>query len=129
VVDALLTPHGACRLGRGRRGKITVQARQLGPPGSGWSTARFSIPVAGSTLAAVPMPRPGDRSPGFFVEPSRCWAFVYDHNLQGTYCREAPSFKGRRHSPARNGKWWRLWSCPDHIDCLTAVRELGRSRR
>jgi hypothetical protein len=32
---------------------------------------------------SVPMPQPGDRSPGFFVELSRCWAFVYDHNLQG----------------------------------------------
>ena len=29
-------------------------------------------------------PRPGDRSPGFFIEPSRCWAMVYDHNLQST---------------------------------------------
>jgi hypothetical protein len=36
-------------------------------------------------------PRPGDRSPGFFIEPTRCWAFVYDHNLQSTHCRETPA--------------------------------------
>ncbi len=34
----------------------------------------------------VPMPRPGDRFPGYFVGPSRCWTFVFDHNLQSTHC-------------------------------------------
>ena len=69
---------------------------------------------------------PSDRSPGFFVEPSRCWAFVYDHNLPGTHCREAPSFTGRWHSPTGD-QWRRVLTCPDHIDGLTAVREFGRS--
>jgi hypothetical protein len=32
-----------------------------------------------ATMCRMP-PRPGDRSHGFFIEPSRCWAFVYDHN-------------------------------------------------
>jgi hypothetical protein len=48
-------------------------------------------------------PRPGDRSPGFFIEPTRCWAFVYDHNLQGTHCRETPAFTGRWLSPRGDG--------------------------
>jgi hypothetical protein len=56
------------------------------------------------------MPPPGDRSPGFFIEPSRCWAFVYDHNLQSTHCRENRSFTGRWHSPKRDGTWWRVWT-------------------
>ena len=41
-------------------------------------------------------PRPGDRSPGFFVEPSRCWAFVYEHNLQGSPLRACGVSSGRR---------------------------------
>ncbi len=80
------------------------------------------------TTLETRMPRPGDRSPGFFIEPSRCWAFVYDHNLQGTHCREAPAATGRWHSPKGDGTWWRVWTCADHIDGLTAVREFGRSR-
>jgi len=73
-------------------------------------------------------PRPGDRSPGFFIQPSRCWALVYDHNLQGTHCLEAPAFTGRWHSPRRDGQWWRVWACSDHLEGLTAVREFGRRR-
>ena len=41
--------------------------------------------------------------PGFFVEPSRWWAFVYDHNMQGTHCREAPSFTGAGTPPPEPG--------------------------
>jgi hypothetical protein len=29
------------------------------------------------------MPQPGDRSNGFFIERSRCWAFVCDHKSAG----------------------------------------------
>ena len=73
------------------------------------------------------MLQPGDRSAGFFVEPSRCWAFVFDHNLrQSTHCREAPSHTGRWHSPKQDGTWWRVWTCEYHVDGLTAVREFGR---
>jgi hypothetical protein len=50
---------------------------------------------------------------------------VYDHNLQGAHCRESPSFTGRWHSSKRDGTWWRVWSCRDHVDELTAVREFG----
>ena len=50
-------------------------------------------------------------------------------SCQSTQCREAPSFTGRWHFSARNGTWWRGWSCEVHIDGLTAVREFGRSRR
>jgi hypothetical protein len=71
------------------------------------------------------MPRPGDRSPGFFIEPSRCWAFVFDHNLQSTHCHERPAFTGQWHSP-RGDRWWRVWTCPNHVEGLTAVRDFGR---
>jgi hypothetical protein len=73
-------------------------------------------------------PRPGDRSPGFFIEPSRCWALVYDRNLQSTHCAEAPTYSGRWNSPRHDGQWWRVWSCADHVDGLTSVRESGRPR-
>jgi hypothetical protein len=29
-----------------------------------------------------PMPQPGDRHPGFIVEPMRCWAMVCDGTMQ-----------------------------------------------
>jgi hypothetical protein len=73
-------------------------------------------------------PRPGDRSSGFFIEPSRCWALVYDHNLQSTHWLEAPAFTGRWLSPRGDGRRWRPWSCSDHLEELTAVREFGRRR-
>jgi hypothetical protein len=73
-------------------------------------------------------PRPGDRSPGFFIEPTRCRAFVFDHNLQSTHCLETPAFTARWQSPRRDGTWWRVRSCADHIKGLTAIREFGRRR-
>lgn len=51
---------------------------------------------------------------------------VYDHNLQSTHCLEQPNFTGRWHSPRGDGRWWRVWSCPDHLEGLTGVREFGR---
>ena len=62
------------------------------------------------------------------AEPGRCWALVYDRNLESTDCAEASKYSGRSHSPRREGQWWRVWSCADHIDGLTAVREYGRWR-
>lgn len=67
--------------------------------------------------------RPGDRSPGFFVEPSRCWAMVYDHNLQSTR-RGIPTHTGRwlspRHlimDPPRNASRTTVWmgGFPRHL--------------
>jgi hypothetical protein len=72
-------------------------------------------------------PHPGDRSPGFVADVSRCWAMVYDRNLQSTHCREAPSWTGRWFAP-RGDRWWRVWACPDHLDGLTGLREFGRTR-
>ena len=54
-------------------------------------------------LALVMMPQPGDRSPGFMAEPSRCWAMIYDRNLQATHCRDAPSWTGRWSHPRAIG--------------------------
>ena len=57
-------------------------------------------------------PRPGDRSPGFTADVSRCWAMVYDRNLQSTHCHETPLWTGRWFAP-RGDKWWRVWACPE----------------
>ena len=73
-------------------------------------------------------PRPGDRSPGFFIEPSRCLEVVYDHNLQSTHCEEAPTYSGRWHSPRGDGQWWQVWACSEHLAGLAALREFGRRR-
>jgi hypothetical protein len=76
-----------------------------------------------STVAPVsPMPQPGDRSPGFMAEPSRCWAMVDDRNLQAKHCPEATSWTGRSFSP-KGDRSWRVWSCPDHLEGLTGLRD------
>ena len=65
-------------------------------------------------------PRPGDRSPGFTAEPGECWALVYSNLLQSTHCTETPSWTGRWFAPSGD-RWWRVWSCPDHLEGLTRV--------
>jgi hypothetical protein len=72
------------------------------------------------------MPSPGDPCPGFMADTNRCWRMVYDHNLQATHCRETPTWTGRWHSP-KGDRWWRVWSCPEHLDGLTGLRESGRT--
>ena len=74
------------------------------------------------------MPEPGDRCEGFMAEPARCWRMVYGSQLQATHCRETPSWTGRWFSP-RGDRWWRVWSCPDHLDGLTGLREFGGRAR
>jgi hypothetical protein len=70
------------------------------------------------------MPRPGDVSPGFLAEPGRCWRMVYDHNLQSTHCREAPTWTGRWFTP-KGDRWFRVWSCPQQVEGLTGLRQFG----
>jgi hypothetical protein len=84
-------------------------------------------PADGRDDQVVP-PRPGHVSPGFMAEAGRCWRLVYDHNLQSTHCLEPPTWTGRWFSP-RGDRWWRVWSCPDHLDGLTGLREFGRVNR
>ena len=80
------------------------------------------------TLAPVErMPQPGERHPGFTAEAMRCWALVYDDTLQADHCDERPSWTGRWFSPAGE-RWWRVWSCPDHLDGLTGLQRFGRTR-
>jgi hypothetical protein len=52
-------------------------------------------------------------------------AHVCDHNLQATHCVESPTGTGRWFAPSGD-RWWRVWSCPDHLDGLTRLRESGR---
>ena len=81
-----------------------------------------------TVMATGGMPQPGDRSPGFMAEPSRCWAMIYDRNLQSTHCRETPSWTGRWFSP-KGDRWWRVWACPDHLEGLTGIRHFGGQAR
>lgn len=71
-------------------------------------------------------PRPGDRSPGFTADAGRCWAMLYDRNLQSTHCRDEPRFTGRWLSPRGDGQWFRVWACPEHLEGLIGLREFGR---
>ena len=74
------------------------------------------------------LPRPGDRyAQAFTVEPGQCWAMVHDRQGQATHCPETPSWTGRWFSP-RGDRWWRVWSCPGHIEGLKGLKEFGRSR-
>ena len=73
------------------------------------------------------VPRPGDVSPGFIAEAGRCWWMVYYRNLQATHCDERPCWTGRWRTP-RGDRWFIVWACPDHLDALTGLRELGRRR-
>jgi hypothetical protein len=75
------------------------------------------------------MPEPGDRHPGFIAEPGECWALVHSKQLQATHFREEPIYTGRWYSPRDDGTYWRVWSCPDHLDGLTGIREFGRRSR
>ena len=84
-----------------------------------WQRTTFCIVVA-----AV---NPGDVTPGLISEAGRCWAMVYDHNLQATHCDERPAWTGRWRSP-RGDRWFIVWACPDHLDGLTGLREFGRRR-
>jgi hypothetical protein len=94
--------------------------------------------VAVQVLAVTPrcdlrpvdrMPQPGDRHPGFTAQAGECWALVNSKQLQATHCREVPTYTGCWYSPRDDGTWWRVWSCPDHIEELTGIREFGARSR
>jgi hypothetical protein len=76
----------------------------------------------------TPMPQPGDRHPGFIVEPMRCWAMVYDGTMQADHCPERPNWTGRWFSP-KGDRWWRVWACREHLEGLTGLREFGGHAR
>ena len=71
--------------------------------------------------------RPGDPCPGFTAEAGRCWRMVYSKQLQATHYAGVPTWTGRWFSP-RGDRWFRVWSCPDHLEGLTGLREFGRRR-
>ena len=73
------------------------------------------------------MPQPGDRHPGFIVEPMRCWAMVCSRQLQAAHCYETPTWTGRWFAPSGD-RWWRVSACPDHLEGLTGLREFGRPK-
>ena len=50
------------------------------------------------------------------MEPSRCWAFVYDYNLQGTHCHDRTTYPGSWFALANGDSWWHVWSCEHHLD-------------
>jgi hypothetical protein len=64
----------------------------------------------------------------FIVEPMQCWRMVHDRQGQAGHCPEPPSWTGRLFS--RQGeRWWRVWSCRDHLEGLTGLREFGARTR
>jgi hypothetical protein len=68
------------------------------------------------------MPQPGDP---FVAEVGRCWRMIYDIRLQAQHCAEPPTWTGRWYAPSGD-RWFRVWSCAEHIDGLTGLREFGR---
>ena len=69
-------------------------------------------------------PCPGDPCPGFMAQPGRCWQMVYSNQLQATHCTAQPTHTGRWFSPCGK-RWWRVWSCADHLNGLTRIRQFG----
>jgi hypothetical protein len=53
---------------------------------------------------------------------------VYDGTMQADHCAEQPNWTGGWFSP-KGDRWWRVWSCADHLDGLTGLREFGRRAR
>lgn len=74
------------------------------------------------------MPEPGDRPPGFYIGPGRCFALVYDRNLQSHHCLEPLEWTGRYRTPKKDA-WFVVWSCEDHRCELTGLRRVGQRRR
>jgi len=72
------------------------------------------------------MPQPGDPYADAFVsEVGQCWRMVHDRQGQAAHCLEPTTSTGRWYSSRDDGTYWRVWSCPDHLAGLTAVRETG----
>jgi hypothetical protein len=71
------------------------------------------------------MPEPGDRHPAFIVEPMKCWAMIYDVTMQADRCPERPNWTGRWFGP-KGDRWWRVWTCRDHLEGLTGLPEFGQ---
>jgi hypothetical protein len=46
------------------------------------------------SVSVSPMPEPGDRHPGFIVEPMQCWAMVYDGTMQADHLPGAAELDG-----------------------------------
>ena len=69
------------------------------------------------------MPRPGDLSPGFFVQAGRCFRLVYSQQLQSTHCPEAAPCRGRWTDS--KGLVHRVWACEGHAAELEGVRRVA----
>jgi hypothetical protein len=96
-----------------------------------WSIRSIVIPGTPHVYPqpVSPMPQPGDPyAQAFIVEPNACWRIVHDRQGQATHCLAEPTYTGRWYSPRNDGTYWRVWSCPAHLDGLTGIREFGRRR-
>jgi hypothetical protein len=73
------------------------------------------------------IPQPGDSyAQAFIVEAGECWRMVHDDKGQATHCAQEPTLTGRWYTPRHDGTYWRVWSCSDHLEGLTGVKEFGR---
>jgi hypothetical protein len=83
------------------------------------------------TVEAVDrMPRAGDPYASAFVaEVNRCWRVVYGYSGQAAHCLQPTSHTGRWYSPRDDGRYWRVWACPDHLEGLVAITETGWRRQ
>lgn len=69
--------------------------------------------------------QPGEPYANAFVaEPMQCWRMIHDHQGQATHCCQEPTWTGRWFSPSGE-RWWRVWSCEDHIEGLTGLKRFG----
>ena len=80
------------------------------------------------TLAPVdPMPKPGDPAPA--LSPSRAAAGPWSIASNSRRPTAVRSRYGRADgSRARGDRWFRVWSCPDHLKGLTGLRQFGSRR-
>jgi hypothetical protein len=77
----------------------------------------------------APMPQPGDPyAQAFVAEVGHCWRVVHGNGGQAAHCAQPTTFTGRWYSPRHDGTYWRVWACPDHLEGLMAVKELGWRR-
>jgi hypothetical protein len=124
--------HRGPRVGYGRVGGGSAVAA-LGIRGGVRSPVPVGVTVRPDPAPVYPRPREADAPAWRPLRPGihRRAGTVLGHGPRPsgtgdtTHSSEPPSWTGRWSSP-RGDRWWRVWSCRDHIDGLTGLRGFGR---